>query len=93
MRNLQEWLESEEHQELLKSLDEEKQQAIQKYHNLPESDKLELVHAILHIICEEEKKGCSHRDLMNALGIYPGGFWITELSEVHSAMYSLHHKS
>lgn len=93
MRNLQEWFESEEHQELLKLLDEERQQALQKYQNLSESDKLEFVHAILHIICEEEKKGCSHRSLMDSLGIYPSGFWITELSEVHNAMYSAYHKS
>lgn len=52
--------------------------------------KYKMVEAMLHIICESEKEGCSHRQLMDNLGIYPEGFWISELMDVHNALYTLY---
>jgi hypothetical protein len=39
-------------------------------------------------MCKAESEGTSHRGLMDTLGIYPEGFWISELMEVHNALWS-----
>lgn len=57
------------------------------YHNLSEDDKYKAVEGVLHIITTAELEGTSHRGLMRALGIYPRGFFIDELVDVHNALY------
>jgi hypothetical protein len=88
---LQEWWDSESCKQLQKESEEAKQRAVRKYFMLSESDKLDMVQAICHIMCKAEKEGTSHRGLMNALGIYPTGFWVDGLMEVHNAMWSYYH--
>ena len=58
---------------------------------LSEEDKLDMVQAICYIMCKAESEGTSHRGLMNELGIYPAGFWIDHLMEVHNALYGYYH--
>lgn len=58
---------------------------------LSESDKIDMVQAICYIICKAEKEGTSHRGLQDALGIYPAGFWVDHLMEVHNAVWSYYH--
>jgi len=50
-----------------------------------------MVEAITIIMCKAEKEGTSHRGLQSALGIYPAGFWIDHLMEVHNALWSYYH--
>jgi hypothetical protein len=50
-----------------------------------------MVEAITHIMCEAEREGTSHRGLQSALGIYPGGFWVDHLMDVHNALWSYYH--
>ena len=88
---LQEWWDSDACKQLQKENEEAKQRAIGKYFMLSEEDKLDMVQAICHIMCKAESEGTSHRGLMDALGIYPAGFWIDNLMDVHNALWSYYH--
>lgn len=88
---LQEWWDSDDFKELQKANEEAKQRAVGKYHMLSEEDKIDMVQAICYIMCKAEQEGCSHRGLQSALGIYPGGFWVDHLMDVHNALWSYYH--
>ena len=88
---MQEWWDSDACKELQKSNEEAKQRAVGKYFMLSESDKLDMVQAIFYILHKTEEEGTSHRGLMDALGIYPSGFWVSELLTVHNSMWSYFH--
>jgi hypothetical protein len=88
---LKEWWDSDAYKELQKENEEAKQRAVGKYFILSESDKLDMVQAICYIMCKAEKEGTSHRGLQDALGIYPGGFWVSELMTVHNSLWSYYH--
>ena len=90
-KSLQEWWNSDACKQLQKDLEEGKQRAVGKYFMLSEEDKLDMVQAICYIMCKVEKEGSSHRALMDALGIYPSGFWIDNLMDVHNALWSFYH--
>ena len=88
---LQEWWDSDSFKELQKANEEAKQRAVGKYFMLSEEDKIDMVQAICHIMCKAEQEGCSHRGLQSELGIYPGGFWVDHLMDVHNALWSYYH--
>jgi hypothetical protein len=88
---LEEWHASDACKELQKANEESKQRAVGKYFMLSEEDKVDMVQAICHIMCKAESEGCSHRGLQNELGIYPTGFWIDNLMDVHNALWSYYH--
>ena len=88
---LQEWWDSDSFKELQKANEEAKQRAIGKYFMLSEEDKLDMVQAICYIMCKAESEGTSHRGLQDALGIYPSGFWVDQLMDVHNALWSYYH--
>ena len=88
---LQEWWDSDACKQLQKENEEAKQRAVGKYFMLPEQDKLDMVQAICLIMCNAEKEGCSHRGLMDKLGIYPQGFWCDFLLDAHNALWSYYH--
>lgn len=88
---LQEWWNSDAYKELQKSHQEAKERAIGKYHMLSEEDKIDMVQAICYIMCKAESEGTSHRGLQDALGIYPTGFWVDHLMDVHNALWSYYH--
>jgi hypothetical protein len=88
---LQEWWDSDACKELQKENEEAKQRAVGKYFMLSESDKLDMVQAICYIMCKAESEGTSHRGLQDALGIYPAGFWVDYLMDVHNALWSYYH--
>jgi hypothetical protein len=88
---MQEWWDSDACKELQKENEEAKQRAVGKYFMLSESDKLDMVQAICLIMCKAESEGTSHRGLQDALGIYPTGFWVDHLMEVHNALWSYYH--
>jgi hypothetical protein len=88
---LQEWWDSDAFKEMQKVNEEARQRAIGKYHMLSEEDKIDMVEAITHIMCEAEREGTSHRGLQSALGIYPAGFWVDHLMDVHNALWSYYH--
>ena len=88
---LQEWWDSDAFKELQKANKEAKERALEKYHMLSEEDKIDMVEAITHIMCKAESEGCSHRGLQSELGIYPGGFWVDHLMDVHNALWSYYH--
>ena len=86
-----EWWDSDACKEMQKANEEARQRAIGKYHMLSEEDKIDMVEAITSIMCKAEKEGTSHRGLQSALGIYPAGFWVNHLMEVHNALWSYYH--
>ncbi len=88
---LQEWWDSDAYKQLQKETEEAKQRAVGKYFMLSESDKLDMLQAICYIMCKAESEGTSHRGLQDALGVYPAGFWVTELMDVHNALWSYYH--
>ena len=90
--SLKEWWDSDAYKELQKENEEAKQRAVGKYFMLSEEDKLDMVGGIFYIICKAEEKGVSHRGLMNELGIYPSGFWCSELLDIHNALYEYYDK-
>jgi hypothetical protein len=85
---LQEWWDSDACKQLQKAHQEGIQKAVGKYFMLPEEDKLDMVQAICYIICKAEQAGTSHRGLQDKLGIYPAGFWVDNLMDVHNALWS-----
>ena len=87
-KSLQEWWDSDAYKQLQKDFEEGKQRAVGKYFMLSEEDKLDMVQAICHIMCKAEEEGTSHRGLQDALGIYPSGFWVDHLMDVHNALWS-----
>ena len=89
--SLKKWWDSDACKELQKANEEAKQRAIGKYFMLSEEDKIDMVQAICHIMCKAESEGCSHRGLQSELGIYPGGFWVDHLMDVHNALWSYYH--
>lgn len=88
---MQEWWDSDACKELQKANKEARERAVGKYHMLSEEDKIDMVEAITYIMCNAEKQGTSHRGLQSALGIYPGGFWVNYLMDVHNALWSYYH--
>ena len=88
---LKEWWDSEACKELQRENEEAKQRAVGKYFMLSESDKIDMVQAICYIMCKAESEGTSHRGLQDALGIYPSGFWVDHLMEVHNSLWSYYH--
>ena len=91
MESLNKWWDSDDFKKLQKENEEAKQRAVGKYFMLSEQDKLDMVQAICHIICKAEEEGTSHRGLMDKLGIYPAGFWVDNLIDVHNSMWSYYH--
>jgi hypothetical protein len=85
---LEQWWDSEAYKKLQEASEESVQKAVGKYHMLSSEDKYDMVQAICYIMCKAESEGTSHRGLQDALGIYPEGFWITELMDVHNALWS-----
>ncbi len=90
-KSLQEWWNSDACKQLQKENEEAKQRAVGKYFMLSEEDKLDMVQAICTIMCKAEKEGTSHRGLQDALGVYPAGFWVSELLTVHNSLWSYYH--
>jgi len=90
-KSLQEWWNSDAYKEMQKAHQESLEKAVGKYFMLSESDKLDMVQAICYIMCKAESEGTSHRGLMNELGIYPSGFWIDHLMDVHNSLWSYYH--
>jgi hypothetical protein len=88
---LQEWWDSDACKELQKAHRESIQKAVGKYFMLSEEDKCDMVQAICCIMCKAEEEGTSHRGLQDALGIYPAGFWVDHLMDVHNALWSYYH--
>ena len=88
---LEQWWDSDACKHLQEASRESIQKAVGKYHMLSEEDKYDMVQAICHIMCEAEKKGTSHRGLQDTLGLYPQAFWITELMDVHNALWRYYH--
>ena len=89
---LNEWYQSDSYKQLQEASEASVQKAVGKYHMLSSEDKYDMVQAICYIMCKAESEGTSHRGLMDTLGIYPEGFWITELMDVHNALWSEFHK-
>ena len=85
---MQEWWDSDACKQIQKEHQESVQKAVGKYYMLSSEDKYDLVQAICHIMCKAESEGTSHRGLMDTLGIYPEGFWISELMTVHNALWT-----
>lgn len=90
-KTLQEWWDSDSFKQLQQANEESKQRAVGKYFMLSEEDKLDMVQAICYIMCKAEEEGTSHRGLMDALDIYPSGFWILELMTAHNALWDFYH--
>ena len=88
---LEQWWDSDACKELQKSNEEATQRAVGKYFMLSEEEKIDMVQAICHILCEAEREGCSHRGLQSALGIYPAGFWVDGLMDTHNALWGYYH--
>jgi hypothetical protein len=88
---LQEWWDSDACKQLQKDMEESVQKAVGKYFMLPEEEKLDMVQAICYIMCKSEQAGTSHRGLQDDLGIYPAGFWVDHLMDVHNALWSYYH--
>ena len=89
--SLEQWWDSEAHKQLQEASEATVQRALEKYSMLSEDDKYDMVQAICFIMCKAEKEGISHRGLMDELGVYPAGFWITELMDVHNSLWSYYH--
>ena len=88
---MQEWWDSDACKQLQKANKEARERAVGKYFMLSEEDKIDMVEAITYIMCKAESEGTSHRGLQDALGIYPAGFWVNHLMDVHNALWTYYH--
>ena len=89
--SLENWWNSDAFKAIEKESQELLERSVGKYYMLSAQDKYDMVQALCHIICKAEQEGTSHRGLMDTLGIYPEGFWISELMTVHNALWSYYH--
>ena len=89
---MQEWWDSDACKQLQQANKEARERAVGKYFMLSEEDKIDMVEAITYIMCKAEQEGCSHRGLQDALGIYPAGFWVNHLMEVHNSLHEYYDK-
>lgn len=90
---LEEWWNSDSFKKIQEETEAAKQRAVGKYFMLSEEDKIDMVEAITYIMCKAEREGCSHRGLQSKLGIYPAGFWVNHLMDVHNALYSYYQEN
>ena len=90
-KKLSEWWDSDSFRQIQEANRKATERAIKKYHKLSEEDKIDMVEAITNIMCKAESEGTSHRGLQHELGIYPGGFWVNHLMDVHNALWSYYH--
>ena len=88
---MQEWWDSDACKKMQQANKEARERAVGKYFMLSEEDKIDMIEAITYIMCKAESEGTSHRGLQDALGIYPGGFWVNHLMDVHNALWSYYH--
>ena len=86
--SLENWWNSDAFKAIEKESQELLERSVGKYYMLSAQDKYDMVQALCHIICKAEQEGTSHRGLMDTLGIYPEGFWISELMTVHNALWT-----
>ena len=86
--SLEDWWNSDVSKAIQKESQESLERSVGKYYMLSAQDKYDMVQALCHIICKAEQEGTSHRGLMDTLGIYPEGFWISELMTVHNALWT-----
>ena len=89
--SLENWWNSDAFKAIEKESQELLERSVGKYYMLSAQDKYDMVQALCHIICKAEQEGTSNRGLMDTLGIYPEGFWISELMTVHNALWSYYH--
>jgi len=87
----EDWWNSDAFKEMQKAHQESLEKAVGTYFMLSQEAKLAMVQAICYIMCKAESEGTSHRGLQDALGIYPTGFWVDHLMEVHNALWSYYH--
>lgn len=90
-KRLEEWWQSSAYTKLQEEHQKQLQRSIGKYSMLSEDEKYDMVQAICHIMCKAEREGCSHRGLQDKLGLYPAGFWIDGLMDVHNALWEYYH--
>ena len=90
-KTIEEWWDSDAFKELQEANKEARERAVGKYFMLSEEERIEMVEAITYLMCKAEREGCSHRGLQSALGIYPGGFWVDHLMDVHNALWTYYH--
>lgn len=88
---LEQWWASNEFKQLQQANKEARERAVGKYFMLSEADRIDMVEAICYLMCKAEREGCSHRGLQHELNIYPGGFWVDHLMDVHNALWSFYH--
>lgn len=84
----QDWWDSDAYKQFAKAHQEDLERSVGKYHMLSENEKMDMIQAVCYIMCKAEQEGTSHRGLQHALGIYPGGFWIDNLMDVHNALWT-----
>jgi len=66
--------------------------ALTKWAALPEEEKMWILEAVTTIMVNSEQAGTSHRGLMDDLGVYPAGFWVTNLMTIHNALWTEFHE-
>ncbi len=88
---LEEWWQSSACKQLQDDHQKQLERAVGKYFMLSDDEKYDMVNAICHIMCKAEREGCSHRGLQDELGLYPAGFWIGDLMDVHNALWTHFH--
>jgi hypothetical protein len=88
---LEEWWQSSACKQLQDDHQKQLERAVGKYFLLSDDEKYDMVNAICHIMCKAEREGCSHRGLQDELGLYPAGFWIDSLMDVHNALWTHFH--
>jgi hypothetical protein len=88
---LKEWWQSSACKKLQEDHKKDLERAVGKYFMLSEDEKYDMVNAICYIMCKAEREGCSHRGLQDELGLYPAGFWIDSLMDVHNALWAHFH--
>lgn len=77
-------------EDLQNLIKQRRDQSLDWYKNLSDEDRFSAVQAVIEIVCEAEKAGCSHRKLQKELGIYPEGFWIMDLMDLHNALWEFY---
>lgn len=54
--------------------------------------RMHYLQAISYLILRAERRGCSFRELIGDMGLYPEAMMVTELLDIHNALWSHYHE-
>ena len=66
-------------------------ESLEAWDDLDLDHRMQYLQAISYLMLRAERRGCSFRTLINDLGLYPEAMMVSELLDIHNALWSHFH--